>query len=261
MVADNRLEDDDDDGGTIIDDGFSTCDEENLPYHQRMTALQAAIQRQEDRKYKCCTVSLLFITILMGVIVACLRLYSNPRLVSNNETGGKTFEFDIDLGNGYTEKENEERFQQTLEYLEARDVSDPATLELEVDTDVSGVSRPQYTPQYQAALWIAKQDKLRISIPSTNETSLTINAYRSQREYPFLQRYALAVFYFSTGGPDWHEHEHFMTGLHECDWKNVIVDEGNHYLSGTYCDGDVEYAPDDLWKGKHTVTRLQIPCE
>ena len=193
------------------------------------------------------------------MIVACVRFYSNPRLVSN-ENGGTTQELDLGWMNDNTKKVNGERFQQTLEYLKMWAVLDPATLYLASNTDVYGVSCSQYTPQYQAALWIAKQDKRRISIPSTNETSLTINAYRSQREYPFLQRYALAVFYFSTGGPGWHQHN-FMTGLHECDWKNVIVDEGNHYLSGTYCDGDVEYAPDDLWMGKHTVTRLQIPCE
>ena len=252
MLAGNRPEDEE--GGTIIDDDLSTCDEENLPYNQRMTTAQAAILRAENRKYKRCTVFLLFVTLFIGVIVACVRYYSNPRLVSN-ENGEKTLEWDWDNteDNGNTEQVNEERFQQTLEYLTTRAVSDPATLDLASNTNVWGVSRPQYTPQYQAALWIAKLDQRRISIPSNTETS--------REEYPFLQRYALAVFFFSTGGQFWHMDEHFMTGLHECNWFKVLVIGSTQLPWGVYCNGDVNYSSDDPWKGGRTVTHLYFPSK
>lgn len=61
------------------------------------------------------------------------------------------------------------------------------------------------TPQYQALQWIAHEDPAQVPM----EQGLRI-----------LQRYILAVLYFSTGGPThWENSLNFLTEDHECNWK------------------------------------------
>jgi len=40
-----------------------------------------------------------------------------------------------------------------------------------------------------------------------------------------LQRYALAVFYYSTHGSNWISRKYWLTGLHECGWIFVICSD------------------------------------
>lgn len=61
------------------------------------------------------------------------------------------------------------------------------------------------SPQYRASKWIADEDVLHLPI-----------------DYPtFVERYALAVFYFATGGPNWPLHLGFLTERSTCDWFHI----------------------------------------
>ncbi|KAL7536265.1 hypothetical protein ACHAXR_007034 [Thalassiosira sp. AJA248-18] len=253
MLAGNRPEDDD--GGTIIDDGLSTCDEdEEQPYHQRITSAQAAANRAAAKQYKYFTLFLLFVAFFISVIVATVRYYGNPRMVHNENGGGWGLGW---RGDGLKEKENALRFQQTLEYLIKFDVSDPKTLHPESNFGY-GVLGIEYSPQFRAAHWISKEDQVRITIPSTSGPS--------REEYPFVQRYALAVFFFATGGHlrnHWILKMNFLSGLHECDWNSKHSFPGikEVYTWGVSCDGNIdsEGGQDDLWLGKKTVTNVSLP--
>ena len=78
-----------------------------------------------------------------------------------------------------------------------------------------------HSPQHQALDWIANIDQLRLK-PS---------------DPGLIQRYVLAVLYFSTGGPPvdkdtdftkkvqgpWRNPTNFLAPTHECDWKSFIT--------------------------------------
>ncbi len=65
------------------------------------------------------------------------------------------------------------------------------------------------SPQHKAAKWLANKDGMRLSIPHhVMETAPP----------SFVERYALAVFYFATGGPNWTYPLNFLTDNHVCAW-------------------------------------------
>jgi len=169
---------------------------------------------------------------------------------SRNNNGGS---WDM-MGNGLKEKENELRLKQTLEYLIEVDASDPSTLAPEASMD-SIFGQLEYTPQYQAALWISKYDKYRIWIPST----LDENEPLSGDYYPFLQRYSLAVLFFATGGEHhWLWKVNFLRGLHECAWLDKFAIQGyqNEFVFGVLCDGEPDLEEGEGEGGEDDVRRI-----
>ena len=97
-----------------------------------------------------------------------------------------------------------------------------------------------------AANWIALQDQLQYSIPDAAVTDTKL-----------IQRYVLAVFYFSTGGPEqWDHSAGFTSNLDECAWNDVI--EMPKYIVGELavgasCDGQLRvnslFVPNNQLKG------------
>ena len=74
------------------------------------------------------------------------------------------------------------------------------------------------TPQNQALDWIARDD----------------SANRSPFDSRFVQRYVLAVFYFSTGGGQWLDcvegeqcdrGNYWLSGDDECTWSGIVCGE------------------------------------
>jgi hypothetical protein len=64
------------------------------------------------------------------------------------------------------------------------------------------------TPQYKALDWLANKDLAEVSMVKQGDDRV-------------IQRYVLAVLYFSTGGPDWEYSLNFLHPEHECDWKGT----------------------------------------
>eukprot|EP00567_Pseudictyota_dubia_P000725 CAMPEP_0197465970 /NCGR_PEP_ID=MMETSP1175-20131217/64811_1 /TAXON_ID=1003142 /ORGANISM="Triceratium dubium, Strain CCMP147" /LENGTH=1021 /DNA_ID=CAMNT_0043001997 /DNA_START=37 /DNA_END=3102 /DNA_ORIENTATION=+ len=62
------------------------------------------------------------------------------------------------------------------------------------------------SPQYQALVWLADNDTRQVSVEDTEA---------------IVQRYALAVLYFSTEGEGWVNNTNYLTGRHECEWHGV----------------------------------------
>ena len=76
------------------------------------------------------------------------------------------------------------------------------------------------TPQALAAVWIAINDEFKMDIPSTLATSSSSIFYQSR----FIERWSLAVFYYSTSGPIWRYNLQFMEPIDHCDWYETFID-------------------------------------
>ena len=88
-------------------------------------------------------------------------------------------------------------------------------------------------------------------------------------EYTFIQRYALAVLFFSTGGDThWTWKLNFLTGWHECAWydKFQIQNLQQEFVFGVLCDGKPDFTDEDsdiqekdVWNGQRFVTGISLP--
>lgn len=88
------------------------------------------------------------------------------------------------------------------------------------------------TPQYKAALWIANEDQDNLDIP--------VNTVGSASNR-FLQRYVLAVLYYSLGGDEWTQSFNFLSSNHECSWNEEMKDENNEVFAvGASCDTQLQ---------------------
>ncbi|KAI2489460.1 Leucine Rich Repeat [Fragilaria crotonensis] len=87
-------------------------------------------------------------------------------------------------------------------------------------------------PENMAATWIARDDTLAFKIPvSTQDIDFT----------SFLERYALAVYYFALNGSDWADKISFLDGTHVCEWKSTItLDDGEVVTYGITCNSAKE---------------------
>ncbi len=86
-----------------------------------------------------------------------------------------------------------------IKSLVAQTISDPATF---VNAD---------SAQTKAIQWLANEDDY--CFPLTEQDRI-------------IQRYILAVIYFSLSGKGWHQPHHFLSPVHECQWKSIHKEEG-----------------------------------
>ena len=74
------------------------------------------------------------------------------------------------------------------------------------------------TPQGQALNWAINDDGAEVPLSDTGRLTT---------------RYALAAFYYSTGGDDWVDTASFLTSNHECDWRSATST-----LAGVECNSN-----------------------
>jgi len=91
------------------------------------------------------------------------------------------------------------------------------------------------SPQYKALDWIANRDMYQI------DPMLPL----------FIQRYTLAVLYYSTNGPiTWKASKNFLSPIHECNWQN------NGGVRK--CDDDGRVTDVSLWNGLTGIIPTEI---
>ena len=71
------------------------------------------------------------------------------------------------------------------------------------------------TPQGKAIWWLAEEDGLEVD-PAESEV--------------LVQRYALAVIFYATGGETWIHKAHFLSNMSVCDWNERDDDKYNDHL-------------------------------
>ena len=82
------------------------------------------------------------------------------------------------------------------------------------------------TPQGKAMRWLAEEDGLEVD-PSDSEV--------------LVQRYALAVIFYATGGDTWIDKAHFLSNMSVFHWNELEEDDYDYdYFSylGTNCTDD-----------------------
>ena len=96
------------------------------------------------------------------------------------------------------ENDDIERFDQVKSFLE--------------DSGIATLTNLQTTtsPQYKAAVWMANDDERELDIPESLD---------EDESYKFVQRYAMAVFYYALGGAEWTRSLSFLSGEDVCDWS------------------------------------------
>ena len=100
------------------------------------------------------------------------------------------------------------------------------------------------SPQHLALKWISKEDSLRVPIPSNPED---LGTYKAQK---FVQRYALATFYYSTEGDSWFYPFSFLSGKDECEWYEIHTEGEEVYFWGAHCEGGTD---------EGTVSQIWLP--
>jgi len=192
-----------------------------------------------------------------------------------------------------SDEENEVRLRQTLEYLISSGVTKESVLvglggsngssgTGQINLDGLGtVGNVQDSPQLRAARWISTLDRRTLPIPKPKNdsnsglfdgTNPNSTPQYDKHEYPFLQRYALATLYFSTGGGDdqWIFTTGFLSSWHECVWFDIFDIEGmasdpnTRFVFGVVCDGGPNLSDgeeeEDLVGGKQwVVTHVSLP--
>ncbi len=124
-----------------------------------------------------------------------------------------------------------ERKQNIIQYLSDAGVSTTTQL------TTSG------TPQSKAVDWMTVEDELYMLVPQT-----------SKKYTRFIERYVLAVVYFSTNGPAWKYKMNFMTGVDHCDWyDNFLSNTGIIVQHGVASCSSVP-ASDETEGGQMTTT-------
>lgn len=113
----------------------------------------------------------------------------------------------------FKDSESSQRTEDVVKFLS--NFSDPDALQNED------------SPQYRAARFLADESPVSLTIPAEGEDSSR-----------FLQRYALAVFYYATGGDDWENSWNFLSNENECDWKERIKKNDMTIPFGIKCEDE-----------------------
>lgn len=98
------------------------------------------------------------------------------------------------------------RLDQTVRFFTSHGIVDKALL-----TNLA-------TAEGMATKWIADEDTYEIAVPALKSSG---GSYSGSR---FVERWALAVFYYSTGGANWKYPLNFMTPVDHCQWLTTFND-------------------------------------
>lgn len=229
----------DEDGDTVIADDLSEDGNANNP-DEEITSAEAADRRYAKQRYRTWMLILITSTFVCSILIASVKFFAPGRLYREEDDTTTLDIFGGDNNNGMGARVNQRRLDETLAYLVTKEVSDIVTL----------LPNNTMSPQYTAARWISTIDTHRINIPKADGTT-------SKDEYPFLQRYSLAVLFLSTGGLKWIFPLNFLKGTHECAWFTLFqhddLEPNQGYPIGTWCDKNpgplIERDRDDkLWE-------------
>ena len=138
----------------------------------------------------------------------------NPIDKVDDNPSDKDSDADLDHGSGQgqtpaddVQSDRNAGFSAVVEYLVAQDVSHRSDLETEG------------SPQHEAAMWIANDDKANHAVPMTGRDDLS-------EGYKYIVRYVMAVNWFAMKGHDWYDDLFFMTARDVCGWHRLDILKG-----------------------------------
>lgn len=117
-----------------------------------------------------------------------------------------------------TDQAQRERLSAVASFLIDQDIS------YEFDVTTAG------SPQNRAASFMAIEDGIQLQVPATEDDPLA---------YEFIQRYALATFYYSLGGESWDFSMNFLGPDRTCLWFQTLrTTTGQRNNFGASCNAD-----------------------
>lgn len=189
-------------GDYLGEDDDDESDSEHV--HDQLPDVESyRAQMGHDGKQSSLTKSI-FVAICSFVILTTIIAVVVTVLVKNGDPEVAVFEDDMNnVGTADNWDMGEtQRFLQIREYVTTiRGISTFDSVQAQ-----NGVR----SPQYLAAQWMSHGDGMNMPVP-INDPNLQ-----------FDERYAMAVFYFSTGGPNWSAQLNFLSSGHICSWNNVV---------------------------------------
>jgi hypothetical protein len=169
----------------------------------------------ERQRY--CAIVWSFIGIVVMAIMISLFAFRgmNPGPESPHSSIGNSTNSSTPVKDDSSKPSLPPRLIETTQFLSKLKISTKLNLE-----DIS-------MPQFQAAFWISELDELAFTIPDS----------RSHPNYlPFVQRYVLALLYFSTGGHKWKEKHSFLGKQDVCNWFTDLTFKKDENLTlGVTC--------------------------
>ncbi|KAG7350876.1 RHS repeat-associated core domain containing protein [Nitzschia inconspicua] len=210
--------------GSVYGDDRSVAMHDQLP---NVDEYKTTSQLQREKGYRAGLYTfliLLLLTIIITGVTVPLVLRSdeqrsssvNANASSNGSGSGGNSGVPGPAPTGPSPPDGGTRYQQAIDYLVAIGVSTRTILEQDTGS-----------PQYKAAFWIAYVDEYQIQIPSSvgggSDNELPIHTR-------FTERYALAVFYYSTGGESWKYSMRFLQPIDHCEWYQDFITTSGQIL-------------------------------
>ena len=232
-LVSNMGEDDHDDGGGEENELDLNAAHDTTEEYQVESTKSMGIRKGYGK-----ILLLIFVVVVLIVIVIVAIVLgtknNNHKSESSSSSNGKTFKM-----------KNSQRYQETISFLTRTGVTSATAFE------------DKNSPQYIAAQWMAHGDNANLDIP-TDQYDI------SHHSKTFQERYALAVMYYATGGPNWTYQMNFLTENHVCTWYedfDVVKDEyeifdGDFISMGVHgCrrDNNNELVPFSLFLRKYMI--------
>lgn len=167
---------------------------------------------RRKRRIKCFLGASLIV--IMGIVIIALAVrVSNP----SEATGISSPETSLPSSTPQLST----RMKRTVDFLESNSYSSATSL------------RDEASPQFKAAEWMSNFDLLNYPIPTQASNQYDIS--------DFVERYVMAVFFFSTGGVDkWTELHNFRSETHVCSWfTELSLSDGENLAIGVSCNVDL----------------------
>ena len=101
------------------------------------------------------------------------------------------------------------------------------------------------SPQTRALRWLVYDDPMQLKPPS--------NAIETSK---LIERFALTVLYYATGGENWASSHNFLSGQDVCEWNSV--DDRGYFSGAGQCDRDNMVTTLALWQNNLSG---RIPAE
>jgi hypothetical protein len=173
-----------------------------------------SVDLKRSRRRTMCRILALLVAVAMIVTFSIIAVQSSR---NQGGSGGDDGSNGDGQSNSDVNDNMSPRLQSTIHFLSGREISMASSF---IDPS---------SPQYKAARWIANVDSEQLAVP---DVEVDTNPFH------FVQRYILAVLYFSWKGDElWAHSLNFTSGIHECGWFQTMADSvGDEFAMGVGCD-------------------------
>jgi Leucine-rich repeat (LRR) protein len=105
-------------------------------------------------------------------------------------------------------------------YWSLRELASPYSSDVDLDKKTSAQAR--------AIEWLL------------NDDSASLLTKDDVPDWTVLERYVMAVLYYSTNGPNWTEPLQFLSGVSACEWSNVTSSDSSNEVNRVHCNNDTQ---------------------